>query len=682
MRRFVFVFVLLMAGVVTASGSEGRGFSVEDLVRMDRISGPQTSPDGEWVVFVKRHTDMDADRGRTDLWLMGTDGEGIRQLTSDPAGDSSPVWSPDSQSVYFLSSRSESSQVWRIPSTGGEAQQVTDSPLDVTGFLLSPGGEQLALTLEVFPDCPTLECTVELLEERETSPASGHLYDRIFARHWDSWKDGRRSHLFVMPSAGGEIRDLIPGMDADVPSKPFGGSEEVTFTADGKGLVFTMRDVGSAEPWSTDFDLYFVPVDGSAPPRCLTESNDAWDSQPVFSPSGKTLAYLAMARPGFEADRFRIVLMSWPEGKIHVLTQDWDYSAGGVVFSEDGETVFTTAADRGQVSLFAIDLNSGIATRLVGEGHVRSPSLAGDRIVFGLDTLESPVDLYWISAKGGPIERLTEVNADRLADVEMGKAQQFTFEGWNGDTVHAYVVEPVNLDPEKKYPVAFLIHGGPQGSFGNDFHYRWNPQTYTGAGYGTVMVDFHGSTGYGQDFTDSISGDWGGKPLEDLQKGLAAALKRYAWLDGDRVCALGASYGGYMINWIAGNWPDGFQCLVNHDGVFDNRMMYFATEELWFPEWEHGGPYWANPEGHENHNPANHVENWTTPMLVVHGELDYRIPVTQGLAAFTALQRRGVPSEFLYFPDENHWVLRPSNSVLWHETVLTWMDRWLENQDE
>jgi dipeptidyl aminopeptidase/acylaminoacyl peptidase len=274
------------------------------------------------------------------------------------------------------------------------------------------------------------------------------------------------------------------------------------------------------------------------------------------------------------------------------------------------------------------------------------------------------------------------MNAKRLADVDMGRPEQFTFAGWNDETVHAYIVEPANFDPEKKYPVAFLIHGGPQGSFGNDFHYRWNPQTYTGAGYGAVMVDFHGSTGYGQDFTDSISGDWGGKPLEDLQKGLAAALERYAWLDGDRVCALGASYGGYMINWIAGNWPDGFRCLVNHDGVFDNRMMYYATEELWFPEWEHGGPYWKSPASHEKHNPANHVGDWQTPMLVVHGELDYRIPVSQGLAAFTALQRRGIPSEFLYFPDENHWVLRPSNSLLWHDTVLSWMDRWLADSEK
>jgi dipeptidyl aminopeptidase/acylaminoacyl peptidase len=310
---------------------------------------------------------------------------------------------------------------------------------------------------------------------------------------------------------------------------------------------------------------------------------------------------------------------------------------------------------------------------------VRSPAVAaaGGRVVFGRDSLTAPVDLWSVAADGSDLRRLTEVNREALAAIEMGEPEQFTFAGWNGETVHAWVVKPAGFEPGRRYPVAFLIHGGPQGSFGNDFHYRWNPQTYAGAGYAALMVDFHGSTGYGQAFTDSISGDWGGKPLEDLQKGLAAALVRYPWLDGGRACALGASYGGYMVNWIAGNWPDGFRCLVNHDGVFDHRMMYFATEELWFPEWEHGGPYWAKPEEYERHNPVRFVESWRTPILVVHGSLDYRVPETQGLAAFTAAQRRGVPSELLVFPDENHWVLKPANSILWHETVLGWLDRWI-----
>ena len=654
-----------------------RGFTAEDLVRMDRISDPQPSPDGSSIAFVRRQTDIEADQGRTDIWLVDNRGADLRRLTDHEASDSSPRWSLDGHNLYFLSSRSDSSQVWRVGSNGEDLKQITDLPLEVNGFVLSPDGTSLALALDVFPDCESLSCTRERLDEQEAAKVTGRIYDRLFVRHWDTWKDGRRSHLFLYTIAEGQVVDLMPGMEADSPSKPFGGMEEVAFTPDGKGLVFTARDVGSAEPWSTDFDLYHVPADGSSLPRCLTESNEAWDTQPVFSPDGKTLAYLAMQRPGFEADRFRIVRMDWETGERRVLTEGWDYSAGSIAFSASGDTLYTTASDRGQVSLFSIDVESGKALMLMGEGHVRSPAVAGESIVFGLDTLSSPVDLFRMDLATGELLQLTRVNADRLAGVALGEAEQFSFPGWNGETVYGYVVKPANFDPSRSYPVAFLIHGGPQGSFGNDFHYRWNPQTYAGAGYAAVMIDFHGSVGYGQAFTDSISGDWGGKPLEDLQKGLAAALEDNSWMDGERVCALGASYGGYMINWIAGNWPERFRCLVNHDGTFDQRMMYFSTEELWFPEWEHGGPYWENPEGHEKHNPALYVDRWQTPMLVIHGALDYRIPETQGLAAFTALQRRGIPSRLLYFPDENHWVLRPSNSVLWHETVLDWLDRWL-----
>jgi dipeptidyl aminopeptidase/acylaminoacyl peptidase len=394
-----------------------------------------------------------------------------------------------------------------------------------------------------------------------------------------------------------------------------------------------------------------------------------------------------MERPGYEADRFGIVLRDRATGATRRLAADWDRSPGGLAFSPDGATLWATAADVGQVSLFAIDVASGAVREVVGEGHVREPAMvpgagAGYRVLFGRDSLTAPVELYTVAADGSGLTRLTAVNREELAGVALGRPEQFSFAGAGGDTVYGWVVAPADFDPARRYPVAFLIHGGPQGSFGNDFHYRWNPQVYAGAGYGSVMIDFHGSIGYGQAFTDAIRGDWGGKPLEDLQKGLAAALARYPWLDGDRACALGASYGGYMINWIAGKWPAGFDCLVNHDGIFDQRMMYYATEELWFPEWEHGGPYFAHPEGYELHNPAHLVTRWRTPMLVIHGALDYRVPETQAFATFTALQRRGVPSRLLHFPDENHWVLEPANSILWHETVLAWLDRWTKGQGE
>ncbi len=680
------VLCVNIVALPAVSADQTHPFSVHDMLTMDRLSDPQVSPNGEWIVFVLRETDLEANKGRTDLWLVRTDGTGLRRLTSHPEGDSNPRWAPDSKSVWFISTRSDSAQVWRIRVDGGEAQRVTDLPLDVGNLLISPDGKYIAFTMEVFPDCNTIEKTKDKLDEIKQRKASGRIYDRIFVRHWDTWKDGRRSHLFVMPSAGGEPIDVMgprlegtQGMDADTPSKPFGGPEEITFTPDSRSLIFSARDAGRTEPWSTDFDLYFSPVDGSEPPTCLTEENRAWDTNPAFSPDGRTLAYLAMARPGYESDRFRIVLHHWPNGRQRILTENWDRSPSSLCFSADGKTIYTTAANTGQRSLFKIDVNTGDVRTIVKEGRISSPGIVADRIIFALNNLRSPVELYSVKPDGSDIRQITNINSEKIAAARMGNYEQFTFAGWNDEMVYCYVVKPVDFDPAKKYPVAFLIHGGPQGSFGNSFHYRWNPQAYAGAGYAAVMVDFHGSTGYGQAFTDSIRGDWGGKPLEDLQKGLAAALKRYPWMDGERVGALGASFGGYMINWIAGNWPDRFRCLVNHDGNIDERMAYFDTEELWFPEWDHLGTPWDNPVGYEKHNPVNFVKNWKTPMLVIHGALDFRVADTQGLGTFNALQRLGIPSKLLYFPDENHWVLKPHNSILWHETVIGWLDQWLKS---
>ncbi len=658
------------------SAEPSRPFSVHDMLAMDRIADWQVSPDGQRVVFACSVTDLAANRRRSRLWLVGVDGTGLRPLTAQAGADNQPRWTPDGTSVLFLSSRSGSSQVWRISVDGGEAEQVSHLPLDVGSFAVSPDRRTLAVTLDVFPDCQTVDETVQRLNEVKTRPASGRIYDRLMIRHWDTWRDGRRSHLFAMPTGGGAALDLMAGMDADVPGKPFGGTDDYAFTPDSQGIVFTAKDAGRDEAWSTDFDLWYVPADASAAPRRLTADNPAWDTHPVFSPDGRTLAYLAMTRPGYESDRLRIMLRAWPDGAARELAPAWDRSPDDILWSADGRTIYATAADRGQVSLFAVDVASGQTRTILAQGSVRGPRRAGERILFGLDHLRSPVELFSVGGDGTDVRQLTRINADKLARARMGEAEQFTFAGWNDEPVSAYVVKPVDFDPAKTYPVAFLIHGGPQGSFGNTFHYRWNPQAYAGRGYAAVMVDFHGSTGYGQAFTDSIRDDWGGKPLTDLQRGLDAALARYGWLDGDRVAALGASYGGYMINWIAGLWPDRFRCLVAHDGNLDERAAYFMTEELWFPEWEHRGPPWENPAAYAKHNPVDHVGNWRTPMLVIHGALDFRVVDTAGIAAFTALQRRGIPSKLLYFPDENHWVLKPHNSIQWHDTVLDWLDRW------
>ena len=663
---------------IVPTGSQSRPFSVHDMLAMSRISDPQVSPDGKWVVFAVRETDLEANCGRNDLWVVAGDGGGLRRLTSHPQSDTNPRWGPDSRTVWFLSNRSGSSQVWRISVDGGEAEQVTREPLDVGNLVVSPNGRYIAYTMEVFPDCKTPQDTCSRIEQQGKDKASGRIYEQLFVRHWDTWEDGRRSHLFVRPVAGGSAVDVMSGMNADTPSQPFGGPEEIAFTPDGREIVFAARNVGASEAQSTDFDLYMAPADGSKPPTCLTEDNEAWDTQPAFSPDGKTLAYLAMSRPGYEADQFRIVLRDWPAGARRVLAEGWDRSASSITWSADGRTIYAIAANVGQESLFSIDVKSGKIGTIVKEGTVHALSVAGDHIIYSLSHLRSPAELYCVQADGSSSRQLTRINAEKIAAARMGDCEQFSFHGWNDETVYGYVVKPADFDAAKKYPVAFLIHGGPQSSFGNVFHYRWNAQAFAGAGYAVVMVDFHGSTGYGQAFCDAIRGDWGGKPLADLQKGLAAALERYPWMDGGRVGALGASFGGYMVNWIAGRWPDRFRCLVNHDGSLDERMSYFDTEELWFPEWDHRGTPWDNPAGYEDQNPLRFVGNWKTPMLVIHGGQDFRVPLTQGLGTFTVLQRRGIPGKLLYFPDENHWVLKPHNSILWHQTVIAWLDRWLK----
>lgn len=679
LRRIALLMVLpalVLACARYVAADEPHPFTVHDLWAIERLGDPQVSPDGRTIVLTIRSTDMAANKGLTDLWILNIDGSNLRRLTSHPTGESNPRWAPDGKSVFFLSTRSGSSQVWRIPVDGGEAVQVTCEPLDVSNLVISPDGSHIAYTMDVFVDAKGPAETKKRLDQIAEQKATGRVYDRLFFRHWDTWSDGRRSHLFVRKTSGGDAIDVTRGMDMDVPEKPFGGTEGITFTPQGKGVVFSGRNAKRDEAWSTNIDLFAVSITGEPKPTCLTESNKASDVSPVFSPDGLTLAYLAMKRPGYEADQQRVVLREWKSGKERVLSKDWPYSPGSITWAPDGRSIYITAGFLGQNALFRMDVDSGEVAPIVEQGSMGGVQTAGNRLVFLLDNLKMPAELHTVSPDGKDLKRITRVNDARLDTVRMGEYEQFTFKGWNNEDVYAYVVKPAGFVEGNKYPVAFLIHGGPQGSFGNHFHFRWNPQTYAGAGYAVVMVDFHGSTGYGQPFCDSIRGDWGGKPLEDLQKGLDAALAKYEWLDGRRVAALGASYGGYMINWIAGKWPDRFKCLVNHDGNLCERFAYFDTEELWFPEWEHGGTPWENPEGYEKHNPINHVGNWKTPMLVIHGGIDFRVVETQGMATFTALQRRGIPSKFLYFPDENHWVLKPANSVLWHETVLGWLDQW------
>ncbi|MCB1599696.1 MAG: S9 family peptidase, partial [Xanthomonadales bacterium] len=525
------------------------------------------------------------------------------------------------------------------------------------------------------------ECSKQRMDTDESEKATGTIQDKLFIRHWDTWSRGTRSQLFVyeLDAAGkpaGAAWWATRGIDGDVPTKPFGDLGEVAFSPDSRQLVFTARIAGTTEAWSTNTDLYRVTVGSDDPAENLTPEYPGYDTSPLYSADGKKLYWRSMARAGYEADRNRILELDLATKAVREVAPEWDRSPDGLSLSADGRSLITYADDIGQRLLFAIDIASGKARRLTTAGSVSGYAVGKHQIYAAIDALDAPADIYAVSLKDGARKALTAVNADALKQIRFGQYEQFSFKGWNDESVYGWVVKPADYVEGQRYPVAFIVHGGPQGSMGNSFHYRWNPQTYAGKGFAVVFIDFHGSTGYGQAFTDAIRGDWGGKPLEDLKKGMAAAAERYAFLDSDRACAIGASYGGYMMNWIAGNWPEGFRCIVNHAGIFDNRFMGYTTEELWFNHWEMEGTPYEKPENYEKHNPVNHVTAWKTPMMVTHGMLDFRVPFEQGIAAFTALQRRGIPSKFMWFPDENHWILKPHNSVQWHRAVEDWLQQW------
>ncbi|WP_282264043.1 S9 family peptidase [Stenotrophomonas sp. PS02301] len=677
-------YALLPLCLLTAMPSLAatRGLDVRDMIALDRVSSPLLTADGGNVIFAKRvvGTDSKASTGLYIRNLRTRDLAPPKPLTPAGWNVNSAALSADGQTVYFLSAKNGSQQLYAQPTTGGTPRQLTDFPVDVDSFHVSPQGDRVAFSSGVFQDCGSdLACTSKKLDAHKARKNTGEVFDTLFVRHWDTWADGRRNTLFVAPlpvakaAAVKGASAISATLAGDAPSKPFGGNDDFTWSPDGKSVVAAIRVAGKQEPWSTNFDLYRLDAEGKQAPVNLTAANPAWDAGPVFSADGKTLYYRAMKRPGFEADRFGLMAMDVATGKTREIAPKWDRSAGEIVLSGDGTLIYTSADDMGEHRLFGVDIATGTAEVVADGGSIGSPVIAGTTLAYTKNSLKSGDQIIVAAFDGANPREITPSAGEMLPDVAFGDYEQFQFKGWNNETVHGYVVKPYNYQEGKSYPVAFLIHGGPQGSFGNGWSYRWNPQTYAGQGYAVVMIDFHGSTGYGQAFTDAISQHWGDRPLEDLQKGWAAAQKQYPFLNGDKACALGASYGGFMVNWIAGNWNEPWKCLVNHDGVFDQRMMGYATEELWFTEWEQGGTPYAKAANYEKFNPVNHVADWKKPILIVHGQLDYRIPVEQGLAAFTAAQRQGIESKFLYFPDENHWVLKPQNSVQWHDTVNGWL---------
>ncbi len=681
----LFSFISINMLITATFAANHSPFTAEDLVSLERISEATLSPDGKHIAYVLRKTDLKANKGRTDIWLTRISDNKTQQLTTHHSSDHSPLWFDD-KTVYFISNRSKKSQVWKINTKTHNVEQVSHFPVNVTSFKISSNKQAMVFSANVHPDCDDLACTQSRDKKTKSGKATGVIYNKMFVRHWDHWIGKKQSQLFLVQLnkqaqlKNKNVTAISKSVNANVPSDPFGSNAEYEISANGEVVYFSARLQNAVEPTSTNFDIYRISVNNTSRAINLTKNNKAWDTQPVLSHDGHKLAYLAMRRPGFEADRFEVIIKDLRTGITKRITEHGDRSFDSLQFSHDDKSLYLTGAHLGKGAAWKFDIAKKSRQLLNSNGTVSQLNVGKNKIVYAKDSLKSPVQLYTASVAGKNQKQLTFNNKKKLESIAFGNYEQFNFKGWNNQKVYGYIVKPANYVEGKKYPLAFLIHGGPQGSFGDHFHYRWNPQTYAGQGFVSVMIDFHGSTGYGQRFTDSISENWGSKPFIDLQKGLKYVTKTFSYIDANNVCALGASYGGYMINWIAGNWPDRFKCLVNHDGIFDNRMMYYATEELWFVEKEHGGPYYKSPSKHEKFNPVNYVNNWKTPMLVVQGELDYRIPVTQSLATFTALQRKGIKSKLLYYADENHWVLSPANSIQWHNEVNKWLHEFISRQ--
>ena len=674
---------LAALALAQAPAAFARPITATDLATMRRLAAPAVSPDGNWAVYQLRETDLAANRGRTDLYLLNlrqADAEPVRIASAPEHNEHDPRFSADGRWLYYLSNASGSDQIWRVAVPAGTPEKVSDFATDVAGFAIAPTGDRIALWADRDMACPDINCAT--MPAAAAGQGSARVYDETFVRHWDAWATpGTRSRIFTLPMVDGRPQGagtpVAPNLTGDSPSKPFGGGEEIAWSPDGRTLYFTLRAGGRTEPNSTNMDIFAVPADGSGPPANLTAANQGTDTGPAVSPDGRWLAYTAMARATYEADRQVVQLRNLATGETRALTADWDRSVNSIAWAPDGRSLIVTAGDTLDTPVFRVDVRTGRVTRLTQAGTAGNVvPVAGGTILFTLNTLQSPDDLWRLSRAGEAVP-LTAVNADKLEGLDPVAVRRFSFPGAHGDTVWGQIVHPAGASGP--LPTLLLIHGGPQSSFGNGWSYRWNPWVFAAPGFAAVTVDFHGSSGYGQAFTDSINRDWGGAPLQDLRLGLAAAGRTDPAVDPANACALGGSYGGFMVDWIAGQWSDGFKCLVSHSGVFDQRSMAFETEELWFSEWEFGGPAFdaAAIASYERNNPVNFVQNWRTPMLVIHGERDYRIPYSQSLGVFNALQRRGIPSRLVVFPDENHWILKPQNSIQWYREVNRWLDQWL-----
>jgi dipeptidyl aminopeptidase/acylaminoacyl peptidase len=673
--------LVLLAALLAPAGALGaenlHAITFDDLISLGRIGSFEVSPDAKWVAFEVTWFDKDANSSNTDIYLVPVaGGVPVRFVRSD-GDDSSPTWSPDGTKLAFVSDRDGTAQIWIIPVDGGEAKRITNVPTGVANPRWSPDGASIAFTSSVYPECADMDCNGKKLDEAKNAKMKARLVDYLLYRHWNHWRNGRWSHLFVTDLDGKNLVEINTGR-SDVPPIALGGDRDIDFSPDGRELCFVMNP-DSFPATSTNNDLYVVALP-EGKPVSITAANRSNDNNPRYSPDGRFIAYRAQMTPGFESDRYRLMLYDRRTRAIADLTETFDYSIEGFTWGSDSRTLFFTVEDRGSSSIGRVSIKGGDAAFIIARSGWLTGIEAtrdGKYIVFERQNAVHPVDLYRVSVKGKETIALTDINAETLAKLAMNPLEEFSYDGAKGAKIHGFIVKPPFFEQGKKYPLILLIHGGPQGAFGDDFHYRWNSQMFAAPGYVVAMVNPHGSTGYGQDFTNEISGDWGGAVFDDIMAGVQY-LKGLPYVDPSRLAAAGGSYGGYMVDWIEGHTNGVFRCLVSHEGVYNIESMYGATEELWFPEWEFKGTPWTNPELYAKWSPNRFAGSFNTPCLIVQGELDFRVPVAEGLQFFTALQRRGVPSELLYFPDEGHFVLKPLNAEFWWKTLHAWFARYLK----
>jgi dipeptidyl aminopeptidase/acylaminoacyl peptidase len=684
---------VLLAVDLSAQGRVQRPMTFEDFAAVKNVGDPQISSDGRWVLYSVRTTDVNANRRTTITKLVsngvvssGSRGEafgiGPSQWPDAKTRASEARWAPDNKHIAFISN----GQLWIADPLGANAHQISNVSGGASGPVWAPTGDRIAFVTGVYPDCDTDGCNIERAKAADTGKVKAHVADNLLYRHWTEWTPATRSHLFVVAPDGTGQRDVTTGVKYDVPPGPFGGSEGYAFSPDGRELTYTAKDQGRADAWSTDLNLYTVPVAGGVP-VVITAANRGADQNPVYSPDGRTILYASQARAGFESDRQRLMAYDRASKTSRELLPGWDRNADSYAFSPSGDAIYINAVDASRTKLYRITRTSSgwttVPQLLTSGGNNFSPSVSADgkTIAWLQDATERPAEVYvgTVGAGLGGVRRLTHENDALLAQLKLNPVEDFWFKGADGDSVQGMILRPPQYQAGKKFPVLFLIHGGPQGEWLDQWHGRWNFEMFASPGFGVVAINPRGSFGYGQKFVDQISRDWGGRAYTDLMNGLDAALARNNWLDSTRLGAAGGSYGGYMTNWIAGH-SNRFKALFTHAGVFNLENMYGATEEIWFSDWEFGGPYWnkaAMDSVYRRWSPHLFAGNFHTPHLVVVGELDYRVPYTEGLSLFTALQRQGIPSRLIDFPDEGHWIGKPQNQRLWWGEALGWFTKYL-----